>query len=115
VSDFEDASQSEQNVSVRWEANPYQAASIVNQMIASEGPGTQFGPDGIVYLTLGHVSPPIGPISVDAADNPYITVAPLGHFALTLERARELIQVLSSVTGQMEAQRSGGGATNNEF
>ena len=79
-------------VQVEWENNPYEAPFAVNQILASSGPDSQFGPDGLIYLKLGHVAPPFGPVSEDV-----LRVNSGGTFLLTTERAKELHSILTEV------------------
>lgn len=79
-------------VQVEWENNPYDAPFAVNQIMASSGLDTQFGPDGLIYLKLGHVVPPFGVPSDET-----LRVNSGGTFVFTAERARELHTILSEV------------------
>jgi len=81
-----------------WDVNPYQPPSIVNQILVTEGPGSRYGNDGMIYLLLGHVLPPLGEADAEAIENGIdLTVTTLGNYAFSLERAQELVDVLQHV------------------
>lgn len=91
---------------VKWETNVYNQPALVNQISMSPGPTTQFGSDGIYYLLLGHVMPPMGAVSVADSGVMELSVMPAGQFALTLERVRELHQILGLVIADAEEGRN---------
>lgn len=95
-----------------WDVNPYQSPTIVNQMLVTEGPGSRYGNDGLIYLLLGHVLPPLGEHDADAAEDGIdLTVTTLGNYAFTLERAQELVDILQHVIANTNLAnlRLGGG------
>lgn len=93
----------------QWNMNPYSEPAMVNQVLMTEGVGTQFGSDGLVYLFLGHVSPPaFGAEMVVNEDNEAVLqVNTVGHFGLTIERAKELHGLLTRIIEDVEAKREG--------
>lgn len=47
------------DVRIEWPVDAAGAAVAINQMLLLAGPNTSQGPDGISYLLLGHVAPPV--------------------------------------------------------
>lgn len=87
-------------LSVEWEDNPYEPPFLVNQMTLTSGPDTQFGPDDLFYLRLGHVIPPMGPPGDQS-----LRVNSGGTFSFSLERLRELQGMLNALVIQVEQNK----------
>lgn len=88
----------------KWDVNPLTTPALVNQMLVTEGTGTSYGPDGILYLVLGHVIPPTGEVETENGEA-VLRVNTVGNFALTVERAKELRDLLSHIIGNMEHRK----------
>lgn len=90
-----------------WNINPFTAPQLVNQILMTEGTGTQYGSDGILYMHLGHVSPPIS-VEANVSGEAELQVNALGYFAITRERAKELRNVLDQIISNSEHPPIGG-------
>lgn len=84
-------------LSIEWEDNPYEQPFLVNQMSITSGPDTQFGPDDLFYLRLGHVLPPLGPTEEQA-----LRVNSGGTFSFSVKRLRELQFMLNTMFDHFE-------------
>lgn len=73
----------------------------------TEGIDSQFGNDGVVYLYLGHVSPPAFGADMEVNENneAILPVNTVGHFGLSLERAKELHGLLERIIQDVEKKR----------
>lgn len=112
-------------VHVDWSDAANAPAAHANQFIAQVGPPTESGmPDG-VYLTFGHIPPPLV-ISKDPEMRQReievlkagIQVEVLGRFHFSRERLAELIKVLQTTVENFDRaavvyqqRKSGGGAS----
>lgn len=96
------------HIETAWESNPYTVPQPVNQIMMSAGPDTQTGPDGILYLQLGHVMPPVGELPIGPSGNPQLKITTVGSFMLTVERAMELRTILDNVITNTQHIQQGG-------
>lgn len=91
-----------------WNINPFTAPQLVNQVMMSEGTGTQFGGDGLLYMHLGHVSPPVNLDQMTEGEEPVLQVNHLGYFVLSVQRAKEIRNVLDQIILNTESKSLGG-------
>lgn len=84
-----------------WDDNQYTTPTLINQFLVSGGPDTNEGPDGLMYLKLGHVSPPMNP-EEDEDGNMILKVVEAGDYILTVKRAKELVHLLSGFISATE-------------
>lgn len=92
-----EADPNQYQLSIEWEDNPYEQPFLVNQMMITSGPDTQFGSDDLFYLRLGHVMPPMGPPNGEA-----LRVNAGGSFSFSVERLREMQQMLNAVISRYD-------------
>jgi len=99
---------------VQWLQDPTAVPSPVNQVWIQGGPAAgQNATTDMFYLTLGHVMPPaVQPGSdqeaiAEAAAAMTLLITPVGRFAITPERLRELRDLLTVTLDQYDGQAQG--------
>ncbi|MFV9634858.1 hypothetical protein [Mycobacterium neumannii] len=85
-----------------WPLDAAAHAQVVNQAICAWDQGNR---EGVMYLTLGHVPPPLWLRQEEArqfaAENDSIEVQPRGSFAMSRAAAEELWEILGRHLGKL--------------
>ncbi|EYR62160.1 hypothetical protein N866_11170 [Actinotalea ferrariae CF5-4] len=100
------------SVRVTWPVDAAADALPVNQVAVLQGADTEFGPEGSVYLVLGHVAPPLIPDPLAAerfftSGEASLDVRVRAAVYLTRPRAMELYRSLGQQLEIMNSRATG--------
>ena len=93
------------SVGTVWQGNPFEVPQPANQFAATTGPETTFGPDDMVLLRMGHVTPPVNGIEWSNGEPQPLSIVTLGTYTMSLERAKELISILGQIVHNVEGRK----------